>query len=141
MPNVLVPVDGSRTALRALDHAIGEISRRPGAQLHLLNVQLPHVHYWPDQRVPPDMKTRELQRDGAQILEPAIAVAKSAGLDVRPEVRIGQPAEEIAASAVEHGCQIIVMGARGMGGVASLVFGSVAQQVIHLASVPVTIVK
>ena len=33
------------------------------------------------------------------------------------------------------------MGTRGMGAVAGLVMGSVAQKVVHLAAVPVTLVK
>lgn len=138
---VLLPIDGSHGALRALAHAVGELQGRTGTQLHVLNVQLPYVHSWPDKLVSPDMIERELRRNGDQLLEPALAMAHAAGLDVHSEVRIGQPAEEIAAAAVEHGCDAIVMGTRGMGAVSSLVFGSIAHKVLHLASVPVTFVK
>ncbi|MFN5167526.1 MAG: universal stress protein [Pseudomonadota bacterium] len=35
----------------------------------------------------------------------------------------------------------IVMGSRGMGALGNLAFGSVATKVVHLADVPVTLVK
>jgi nucleotide-binding universal stress UspA family protein len=47
----------------------------------------------------------------------------------------------IAALAWELGCDLIVMGTHGMGSIAGLALGSVASKVIHLAGVPVTVVK
>ncbi|MCJ9712965.1 universal stress protein, partial [Bordetella hinzii] len=41
----------------------------------------------------------------------------------------------------EKQCDRIVMGTRGLGAVGGLVLGSVAQKVIHLSPVPVTLVK
>jgi nucleotide-binding universal stress UspA family protein len=41
----------------------------------------------------------------------------------------------------QENCDAIVMGTRGMGAVSGLVLGSVATKVIHLADVPVTLVK
>lgn len=58
-----------------------------------------------------------------------------------PQVRIGSAAAAVIAPAAEHDCDVIVMGTRGMGAVGSLVMGSVAQKVVHLAPVPVTLVK
>jgi nucleotide-binding universal stress UspA family protein len=68
-------------------------------------------------------------------------MALAEGLACVPEVRIGAAAEVIVAYAAEQGCDAIVMGTRGMGAVAGVVMGSVAQKVVHLASVPVTLVK
>jgi nucleotide-binding universal stress UspA family protein len=56
-------------------------------------------------------------------------------------VKIGMPGDTIAKEAEVLGCQSIVMGSRGHGALASLVLGSVALRVIHLAHVPVTLVK
>ena len=39
------------------------------------------------------------------------------------------------------GCDGIVMGSHGMGGVLGVLLGSTAQRVVHLANVPVTLVK
>jgi nucleotide-binding universal stress UspA family protein len=57
------------------------------------------------------------------------------------EMREGEPAETIARRAEELGCDAIVMGSRGMGRIAGLVMGSVATKVVHLTSLPVTLVK
>jgi nucleotide-binding universal stress UspA family protein len=137
----LVPIDGSASAMRALGHAIAESGGRAGVQVHLLNVQTPPVHTFPGKLVSPDLIDRELRREGEALLEQAQAVAKSAGLASVCHVRIGHPGEEIAACAAEHGCDVIVMGTRGMGALAGLLLGSVATKVVHLAQVPVTLVK
>ena len=43
--------------------------------------------------------------------------------------------------AAERGVDCIVMGTRGMNALGGLLLGSVAQRVVHLASVPVMLVK
>ncbi len=40
-----------------------------------------------------------------------------------------------------EGVDVIVMGTRGMGALANLALGSTATKVVHLAEVPVTLVK
>lgn len=142
MKNALVPIDGSPAALRALTHALAELGSGADRQVHLLNVQTPLVHPWPGRLVSPDMIEAEQVREGASLLEPAQAQALAAGIRCVPHVRLGAAAaEQIAGCAAEQGCDAIVMGTRGMGAVAGLVLGSVAQKVVHLAPVPVTLVK
>jgi len=51
------------------------------------------------------------------------------------------PATEIVTIANDKQCDAIVMGTRGLGRVETLVLGSVTTKVIHLSSVPVTVVK
>lgn len=141
MQKPLVPIDGSASAMRALRHAIAELGDRPGAQVHLLNVQTPPVHTFPGKLVSPDLITQELRREGQVVLEPAQAAVQSAGLAAVCIVRIGRPGEEIAACAEEQDCDAVVMGTRGMGAAAGLLLGSVATKVVHAAQVPVTLVK
>ena len=137
----LVPVDGSADALRALAHALAELRYRPGARLHLLNVQPQPIHPWPGKWVSPDLIEKELRSEGEIVVLAAEAAARDSGIDCVRHVRIGQAANEIAACAHEQHCDGIVMGTRGLGRVAGLVLGSVATKVVHLASVPVTLVK
>ena len=115
--------------------------RESGALVHVLNVQAPLIHVWAGKLVTPDMIDAELRSDGEKLLVEAEIMALSAGIGCVLHVSIGAAAEEISAYASKHGCDAIVMGTRGMGVVAGLVLGSVAQRVVHLAAVPVTLVK
>ena len=141
MKRALVPIDGSEDALRAFAHALGELRGRSDAELHVLNVQTPPIHPWPGKLVPPDVIDEELRRAGEAIVAIAERPAAVAGVACTRHVRIGHPAAEIADCARELGCDAIVMGSRGLGRVANLMLGSVAHKVVHLADVPVTLVR
>ncbi len=56
-------------------------------------------------------------------------------------VRHGPAREEIVRLAGEHAVDGIVMGTRGMNALGGLLLGSVAQRVVHLATVPVTLCR
>jgi nucleotide-binding universal stress UspA family protein len=74
-------------------------------------------------------------------LEAAREQLSKAGVAADFEELEGDPAETIAHRAAELGCEGIVMGTHGRGRVSHLVLGSVAQRVVHLASMPVTLVR
>lgn len=141
MRKPLVPIDGSASALRALVHALAELRGQPAAELHLLNVQIPPVHTFPSKLVSPDLINQELRREGRALL--AQVEDSAGGIDIASvhHVRIGRPADEIAACAAELGCDAIVMGTRGNSPMTGLLLGSVATRVVHLAQLPVTLVK
>ena len=144
MRKPLVPIDGSASATRALAHALTELRGQADAELHLLNVQSPPLHPFPGKLVSPDLIDQELRRQGHALLDQAEASAGGnsiAGVRHVRHVRIGRPADEIAACAAEQGCDAIVMGTRGMGTMAGLLLGSVATKVVHVARLPVTLVK
>jgi len=141
MKNPLIPIDGSPAALRALALALDAVRGHADGQVHLLNVQGPMLHPWPGKLVSPDMIAAELRSEGEKLLVQPKIMALAEGLACVAEVRIGAAAEVIAAYAAEQGCDAIVMGTRGIGAVVGLVMGSVAQRVVHLAGVPVTLVK
>ena len=77
--------------------------------------------------------------------EPALAAATSvlgaAGIPHEDLRRIGDPGPTIAAAAVEKGCDLIMMGARGLGSHTAALLGSVAQSTIEHATMPVMVVK
>ena len=141
MKRALVPIDGSDDSLRALAHALGELRGRADGELHVLNVQTPPIHPWPGRLVPPDVIDEELRHVGETVIADADRAAAAAGVACKRHVRIGHAAVEIADCARELGCDAIVMGTRGLGRVANLVLGSVAHKVVHLADVPVTLVR
>lgn len=56
-------------------------------------------------------------------------------------LRQGDPADEIVACAEENNHDLIVMGTHGRKGLARLLMGSVAEQVVRHSSVPVLLVR
>ena len=74
-------------------------------------------------------------------LAPARQLLGDSGRPYREHVLIGDPAAEIVRVAKAEGVDAIVMGTRGMRALGNLALGSTATKVIHLAEVPVTLVK
>lgn len=139
--HVLVPIDGSASALRALDHAI-EGARRESTTLHLLNVEPPLDDYGMVGAFLSRAKHRTITAERASdLLAPAIERAKRARVRYADHVVWGDAAASIDRTARRLRCASIVMGTRGMGATANLMLGSVATKVIHLSKVPVTLVK
>ncbi len=141
MKNLLIPIDGSKNALRALAYALDETQRDLDVHIHLLNVQTPLVHVWPGKLLSPDLEYAELQREGDQLLADALSMAHAADVRTTALVRVGDPAQEIVACAAQFDCNAIVMGTRGVGVLEGMVMGSVAHKVVHLSPLPVTLVK
>jgi nucleotide-binding universal stress UspA family protein len=140
MKHILVPVDGSAGALRALRHAAA-LARR-GARLELVNVQPPMPLYGMVRAYMHEAQYREVCVDAARkVLARAERVARAARAPFRSHMVIGEAGEALAAAARRLRCGAIVMGTRGQGAVGNLVLGSVATKVVHLARVPVTLVK
>ena len=78
---------------------------------------------------------------GGDALQSARSLLDAAKVRYTPQVLIGPVAETIAKTALEQNCDGIVMGTRGLGAVAGMLLGSVTSKVIHLADVPVTLIK
>lgn len=138
---LLVPLDGSPAANRALAHAIALLRGQPNGILLLLNVQnrdtigLSEI----DAATTQD-RALAAQRSDA-LLDAAAQTCAAAGLTAESHAAFGPIAETIAATARELGADQIVMGTRGLGPVRGLLLGSVASAVIHLVDIPVTLVK
>ena len=88
---------------------------------------------------------RTLTLTGANMQDNALAAARKLlegeGMPVNAAMRVGSSGQAIAEYAKELPCDQIVMGTRGLGRIGSLVLGSVATQVVHLADYPVTLIK
>jgi nucleotide-binding universal stress UspA family protein len=131
---LLVPMDGSGAALRALRFA----AKTHDAVVLVLNVQ-PAI---PSSRFVSKAMIAEHQRRSAdEALASARPLIKRLKLAARTYTATGEPAATIVAFAKKHRCYAIVMGSRGQGPIAGLMLGSVAAKVIYLAVCPVTVVK
>lgn len=131
---ILVPMDGSKSALRALEFAAGAFA----GSLLVLHVQpaMPSSRF-----VSKTMIAEYREREAAEALEPARKLIARRRIDARTFTVVGEPAAAILSFAKKHRCAAIVMGSRGHGRVASLLLGSVASKVVQAAPCPVTIVK
>jgi nucleotide-binding universal stress UspA family protein len=137
---ILVPVDGSPASLRALDFAIKMTDQNPDTSLVLLNVQNVSAMDMAGAAMGSDWQ-EAVSLASAKALKEAVGKAEAAGIGFKSIVRTGQTAETIAQAAHDEGVGHIVMGTRGLGSIQGLLLGSVAMKVIHLAQVPITLLK
>ncbi len=140
---ILIPVDGSPASLRAVEFAIEMVGQNQSTSLVLLHVQnIPAIEL---AGASDAMATNWLQEAASQASAKALkdAIGKSEGASVafKTLVKTGRTAEVIVRVAREQDVRHIVMGTRGLGGIQGLLLGSVATQVIHLANVPITLIK
>lgn len=140
MRKILVPCDGSENALRAVRYAASFAKMLPDVRVELLNVQDPVLLR--EHAALSAQDIAKMQADDAdRLLQSARQILEAEGVPFHASHRTGSPANEIARHAEETHCDAIIMGTRGFGPIASIVIGSVATRVIHLAAIPVTLVK
>ncbi len=140
---VLLAVDGSATALRAVQHvvALRNALREPGSMaVHLLNVQRPVSGDVASFVASKTLDEYHHERSDAA-LAPARALLAELGIGFTEHQRVGSPGVTIAQVAQELGCDLIVMGTRGLGSHTAAAVGSVAQSAVENALVPVMLVK
>jgi len=143
MLKLLVPVDGSEHSSRTVDYLLKNINGyKDGAEIHLLNVQPPMPYGSRVSSVIGHDKINQYHHDeGMVALKTAMQKLDAANVKYHYHIGVGDEAETIVKYAEEKSCDQILMGTRGMGSVSSLLLGSVATKVIHLAKVPVVLVK
>jgi len=139
---MLIAVDGSEHASRAIEAAGRLASQMQKVEVVLLNVAEAMVYYG---ELPP-FDTEAIERGKREhqerLLSAAQTHARANGLQqVVTQSAVGLAADEILRVADERGVDQIVMGTHGRGPVGSLLLGSVAQRVVHRATVPVLLVR
>ena len=140
---ILIPVDGSPASLRAVDFAIEMVSQNPGTSLVLLHAaHIPAIDATTASGLTAtDWLQETVSQASAKALKDATGKCEGASVTFKTLTRTGQTAETIAQVARAEDVKHIVMGTRGLGGIQGLLLGSVATQVIHLAEVPITLIK
>lgn len=141
MHTILLPVDGSEHAMSAVRHAITNIKEGLVADIHVIHVQ-PIMVMLGEPMLYDYAQIEDAQRlQGESVLKEACKPLDEAGLKYTTHFEIGPVSNTIVDYAKAHGCDIIIMGTRGMGVFGNLVLGSTANEVVHLAEIPVTLVK
>ncbi len=139
---ILIPVDGSVGADRAVAHVIASVSwLKEVPQLLLLNVQWKLASGNVKLFINQDTVNSYYREQGVSALAEARAKLDAAGLAYNYHVSVGTPAEAIVQYAEEQHVDQIVMGTYGEDSLSKLLLGSVAGKVVHLAQVPVLLVK
>ena len=136
---IMVALDGSESAKRALDMAAG-LANTYDAAITVVHVYQPVYHYgW----TPVSYQTRveEHIASRVQLLAEAQQQLHAQEVqDVEISALYGSPATAIINAAVERNADLIVMGTRGLTPVKGLLLGSVSERVIGGAPCPVLVV-
>ncbi len=142
---ILVPVDGSETATKALVAAL-QLARESGGQVrlvHLVEGLTPmaidqYGAAWTGDIID------ALKKGGEQILEDAMAVARASGVPADTEIfdSFGERlADAVVDAAQRFEADLVVVGTHGRRGMGRLLLGSGAEQIVRLSPVPVLVVR
>lgn len=139
---ILVPVDGSNSACKAVDYAFevavfskAAIDFLYVADVHpLIGYRLTKTDHYPQ-------TVMELGiRAGNAVLD-KIFGRMPEGIQARRHFVEGHPAEEILDFADQNQIDLIILGSRGLGIVEQAFLGSVSRKVVECAKCPVLVVR
>lgn len=138
---ILVAYDGSENSKRALRKALG-VAKLSRAELRILVVADTSVYFAGSTGLLRDEIRRSLRESSYGHLSEAIARAKRARVKTpHGSVVEGDPADEILAVASQGREDLIVVGRRGMSGIARFLMGSVSSKIINNAGCDVLVVR
>lgn len=140
--NILVAIDGSQHSQNALQEACGLVKEKPGAKLTLINVVLPLPSYiWAEVAEFEVNLEETAKKNASEMMSKVTASLQEQGIAYDEVIAVGEPATEICRVAEERGCDLIVIGSRGLGQMQGFILGSVSSRVLHDAKSPVLVVK
>jgi universal stress protein A len=135
---ILVPIDFSTNAGRALDYAC-ELATKLGATVHLvhaLGAALPELNVALSEQM-----LRSLS-DGSKLALDQLAAEKRTRANIG-EARVvpGDARDAILQTARDLGADLVVMGTHGRRGLSRMVLGSVAEHVVRRSPCPVLTIR
>lgn len=139
---VLCPVDFSENSGKALSTAI-KLTSLFGAELHIIHI-IPSYLIKEKWAVWKKMAEEEKERFDKVMLEEAgsrlESFCRGQEIEGKGEILHGSPSKLIASIAEEKGCDLVVMGARGLSHLQSILVGSTTEAVLKSSPCPVLIV-
>jgi nucleotide-binding universal stress UspA family protein len=138
---ILLPVDGSDVSLEAVRVAIRLAKEGLATSAVLANVQEAATLYELVVAHDPAVIEQVSAAAGAHTLQAAEGLLMKAGIPYETEIASGDPAHTIVDILERYGCDMVIMGASGMSTLRGALLGSVSNEVLHSANVPVMIVK
>ena len=137
MKNILVPVDGSEGAYRAIEQAV-TLAKICGAKLNFLYVA--NINQLAINAVLSDAILDSVTKAGNVVLDRAMEMVPE-GIEKESFSDTGSPDVVVLDFAETNDIDLIVMGSRGLGVVKGVLLGSVSQYVVEQSKCPVLVVK
>lgn len=135
---ILVPLDGSDLAEAALETAIDILNQQPTTTLLLLRA----AETRPSSASDPVLDKARAVREAESYLNGVAAGLRECGITrVRTAVWYGPAAPTIVEAAALENVDLIILTSHGRGGVGRLIFGSVAESVLHGTRTPILLVR
>lgn len=137
-PKILIPVDDSPTAKKTVEAVIDQHQRFPRrlSLLHVINQEQLAYRMIPDLQL--DIVKENAGKAGRQLLERYAAMLQDVGFTCELLLETGSPRHVIARTANKQGFQLLVIGRHeGSGEIRDVLFGSVANYVLHNVKCPV----
>ncbi len=141
---IVVPVDGSETAQKALVTAL-QMARKSSGCVHLVHVieGLTPMTADPYGAYSGDV-IEVMRQSGRKILDDALELARAEGVQADTQLfdNFGERlAEVVADSATRFNADLMVVGTHGRRGLGRVLMGSGAEQIIRLSPVPVLVLR
>jgi len=132
--SIVVGVDGSEASRAALDWAIEEARLRGATCLlvHAYEFGVAAAGWAPGRAL------EQIEKDAEWVLDAAVERARAGGVPVQHRLELGAAAQVLIAASAD--ADLLVVGTRGRGGVASTLLGSVSTACVHHAHCPVVVV-
>lgn len=137
-PKILVGLDGSPNSAAALRWAVEEAESHQAAVEAVFVWQVPSLAYSAPGYIP--LGPADIQGEARRIFDDALAGLDTGGVDIHLLSFEGTPVAVLSRAACDPDVNCVVVGARGHGGVAGLLLGSVSHALTHHCSKPLVIV-
>ena len=134
---ILIPLDGSKNSLRALDMAIYFAKSHNAKLLGVHVIDLPVVLEF----TPLDPIGDRLEHEARRILKKAKNRCSKSSVSFNSKILHGSAGPMIVNLAQKNKFDLIVTGARGLGSFSGIVLGSVSNYIIQKSKIPVIVIK
>lgn len=140
---ILLAVDGSKNSLDAVACLIAHADwyrEKPAVELLFVHLPVPKLPGM-GQAVSKSQIERYYREEGEAALAEAKKLLERAALPYAARVLVGDVAETIVKHARAAKCDLIFIGTHGRTAAGNMLLGSIATKVLHIASVPVLLVR
>lgn len=140
LKRILVAFDGSEKSCDAFNFALEMSKLCPGAapEIIVLSVAQPPE---PIDIVEMDAIIDSARQHYEELFKGLREKARERNLEIKTEVAVGHPADQIVRYAKENNCDMVILGQRGKSKIESWLLGSVSKRVATYSPCTVTIVK